>query len=277
MPQVFIALENTASAFGFKKHNTRNKPDTPKKSSKVQAASAKKYEARQEMAAAVNFDPRVDSSEGKGDANIRLTVDMISTKRGYSYGSAGSLPSLFKRLGFEADKTGKPFDTVVFLGHGNAGLMTAGLGRTPLDKMDALKGKHPQTLAAFNADKRMINVSDENRQHWGATFESNRKHLASNRRTGVLSILFMGCATGNMSVKSMRILPQVVASALVSLLECSVICYGADRLIENAELESALTNLETITEAVAGQGGISGSYALPNSTVSLAWHRANVV
>jgi hypothetical protein len=145
MPNVFIALENAASAFGYKKLNTSNKPGkTKSKADKV--SSDRKYGDRKAMAAEVGYAPTEDASEGKGEGNIHLIVKMVASRKGYKLGVSGSLPSMFKRLAFEAAK-GSAFDTLVFMGHGNTGLMTVGLGQAPADKLAALKAKHAKTYA----------------------------------------------------------------------------------------------------------------------------------
>ncbi len=271
MPHVFIALENTASAFGLKKGNTKNKPESKVNVSK-QAEKAKEqvYQQRRELAEKLDFDFKKDASEGFGEDNIHFIVRTLASKRGYSYGVAGSLPSLFKRLSFEASQQKLPFDTLIFLGHGNAGLMTVGLGRFPANEL-----KNEREKALLQLDKRMINVSDDSKAHWTQTFRDHRDSLGVGKADKVLHIVFMGCATGNMSEVSFKVLPKVTSAAISELLNCDVICYGADRLIENKELEAAIAHIETITSEAASSGALQGSISLEHSDASLEWYRKN--
>lgn len=268
MPHVFIALENTASAFGFKKGNTSNKPDDKRKPAKAVKEKEKTYERRRELAKTLEFDYKTDPSEGSGEGNIRFIVGNLASKRGFSYGIAGSLPSLFKRLSFEASQKALPFDTLIFLGHGNTGLMTVGMGRFPASEL-----KRANDFDLMQLEKRMINVSDDNKKHWIETFNEHRTALTVSKSDKVLHILFMGCATGNKSETSFKVLPMVVSAAISELLRCSVICYGADRLIGNKELEAAISNIEAITSEAAGSGNLQGSIQLEDSKASLEWYR----
>ena len=275
MPRVFIALENAASAFGFKANNTSNKPDAGKKlSKKDETARALKYKQRRDLAEKIEFDPLTDASEGKGENNIHFIAKMLASKHGYSLGTAGSLPSIFKRLKFEAGQKKMSFDTLIFLGHGNTGLMTVGMGHVPVTKLEEAKGSK-KIMEGYDADKRMINVSDESKAHWTETFDDARDCLSVDKTNNVLHVVFMGCATGNQSEKSYKILPKVVSVALAELLKIDVICYGADRLIENSELESAISHIGSITDAAGSSGAAAGSEALSGSEASLEWHRAN--
>jgi hypothetical protein len=276
MPRVFIALENAASAFGHKGKNTANKPKPAKKPTKrEEQAKTLKYARRLEMAKKVGYNPNADASEGKDEENIHFVVKMICARTGFSYGTAGSLPSLFKRLKFEAGQKRMSFDTLIFLGHGNVGVMTVGMGQAPTDKMEALKGKDKQVYGDYNAEKRMINVSDTSKAHWLETFSENRDCLGVDQANEVLHVFFLGCATGNQSEATFKILPQTVSQALAELLRIDVICYGADSLIENAELENVIVNIGAITDTVGGSGGLKGSQPLNNTAVSLEWYRRN--
>lgn len=270
MPQVFIALENTASAFGLKKGNTSNKPESKAPSKQAQKAKEQVYERRRELAEALEFDYKRDPSEGTGENNIRFIVSNLASKRGFSYGVAGSLPSLFKRLSFEAKQKKLPFDTLIFLGHGNTGLMTVGLGRFPASEIKKEKDRDLMDL-----DKRMINVSDDSKKHWTQTFNEHRDALAVSKSDKVLHILFMGCATGNKSEVSFKVLPQIVSAAVSALLDCDVICYGADQLIENKELEAAISHIEAITSEAASSNALQGCISLKDSAASLEWYRKN--
>lgn len=271
MPQVFIALENTASAFGLKKANTQNKPESKANVSKhAEKAKEQVYQQRRDLAEKLGFDFKKDSSEGFGENNIHFIVRTLASKRGYSYGVAGSLPSLFKRLSFEANQKKLPFDTLIFLGHGNTGLMTVGLGRFPAHEL-----KHERDQELLQIEKRMINVSDDSKAHWTQTFHDHKSSLGVGKADKVLHIMFMGCATGNMSDISFKVLPKVTSAAISALLDCDVICYGADRLIENKELEAAISHVEAITSEAASSGALQGSISLDGSEASLEWYRKN--
>jgi len=272
MSRVFIALENTASAFGLKGGNSKNVPAKEKKPGwKVaEQKKAQAYEDRKALADRLGFDYKKDDTEGRQEKNIRFIVQQLANQRGHSYGIAGSLPSLFKRLSFDANRKGQSFDTVVFLGHGHSGVMTVGLGRFPLAEQDE---------KLLNAQKRMINVSDPNKALWTETFHENREAL---NLGGVLHILFLGCKTAEQSSLSYKTLPKVVASALSQKLQCDVICYGTDQEIVNEEIVVAIGNIKKITDAASG-GGLHGSIGLAEyddeleSITNLDWHRVNHV
>lgn len=264
MPRVFIALENMASAFGFKKHNTHMDDKKPSKE------SVEKYKGRIALAEKAEVQYKTDSSEGKADNNIHFIVKMVAAKRGFRYGTAGSLTSLMKRMEIERGNSGGTFNVLVFLGHGNTGLMTTGLGNLDFHQMEksATKKNEKQVIDGFNIENRMINVSKENKSVWIETFQKYGDCLDRE----LVHIMFMGCATGNQSETSFKWLPKTVAKALAAALNRSVICYGTDKLIENSEMESALTNIGTITETVErAKDALTDEVGLPGTKANLKW------
>jgi hypothetical protein len=130
---MFIAIENAASAYGYKRKNTPKKPTTTRTKSaqkKRDEANEIKYKARQELAEAVGFDPKVDESEG----NFLFEARMFAEKHKdlCRYGVSGSLRSMLKRAAFECENGGLTFHTLVLVGHGNTSTNAASFsgGRT---------------------------------------------------------------------------------------------------------------------------------------------------
>ena len=272
---MFIAIENMASAYGYKKKNTANKAVTTYRSRGAQKsaenANAAKYEARQKLATAVGFNPKVDESE----QDFLFTARMFAEKRKERcrYGISGSLRSMFKRMAFECENTkGLKFDTLVFVGHGNTGVMTIGLGVTPVDKYDKITNrKHQETLDGLNLDNRMINV--QNRETWGGQFTECRDCFAADRRDSTFHLIFAGCSTGNLSEISFKHLTKVAAKVLAPILNCTVNAYGTDNVIENDEIIYILEHIEVIKATATG-----GTGSIPIETdagVNLDWFKRN--
>lgn len=264
---MFAAIENMGSAYGFKGDNTQNKAIVKRKgtaATRYEAEKERLYQARKALAAAAEFDPSQDSSIGDFVVSTRMFMD--KRKDRWRYGIAGSLKSLLKRVAFESDNGRMTFDTLVFIGHGNTGLMTVGMGCTPLKRLEEVRGgRHQQTLEGLNMDQRMINV--QNTESWGALFTEHRECFAPRRNDRTFHIVFAGCSTGNKSKRSLMHLTHVVAESLSVIFECTVNAYGTDNEIVNDDILEILGNMETIISSAAG---VSGSYPL-NSGVNLDW------
>ncbi|TCO80722.1 hypothetical protein EV699_11257 [Plasticicumulans lactativorans] len=265
---MFIAIENMGSAFGHKDSNTRNKPEV-KGQNKTQlqrhaTAKEKLYEERRALAKSAGFDPRFDPSEG----NFLFAAKLLAEKRKDTcrYGVAGSLKSLLKRAAFEAQNARTTFDTLMFVGHGNTGVMTVGIGCMPLDQLQSVKGRKAQeTFDGLKLDNRMINVA--NSDTWLGLFDEHRACFAPSRGDDTFHVVFAGCSTGNKSEKSYKHLTHVAAAALANLFQCQVNAYGTDDEITNDEIEEIITFIETIKGSATGG---SGSYALKTG-VNLDW------
>ncbi|MBN6149155.1 hypothetical protein JR065_02280 [Xanthomonas sp. AmX2] len=271
---MFLAIENMASAYGYKQSNTRsgdkNKNKNNKKKNKKGGAPARKsgkdaiYQARRALAEAVDFDPEKDDSVGDFIFCVKMFAEQNKDK--CRYGVAGSLNSLLKRIAIECKSGGMTFDTLVFAGHGNTGVMTVGMGCTPLGKMEQLKQpEHQAALAGLQMDRRMINV--QNTQTWQDMFKAHRECFTPSRLDDTFHVIFAGCSTGNMSESSYRHLTHVVAEQLSSVLGCRVNAYGTDDEIVNDDILDILKSMGTIKTSATGA---NGSYRLP-SGVSLDW------
>ncbi|MDR6675170.1 hypothetical protein [Xanthomonas sp. 1678] len=267
---MFLAIENMASAYGYKQNNTHGGGKKHKKNKKKGQAAARKdgkdkvYEARRALAKAVDFDPENDDSVG--DFLFRVKMFAEKNQDRCRYGIAGSLNSLLKRIAIECENGGMTFDTLVFAGHGNTGVMTVGMGCTPLGKMEQLKqSNHQKALAGLEMDRRMINV--QNIQTWQDMFRAHRECFAPSRLDETFHVIFAGCSTGNMSESSCRHLTHVVAEQLSSVLGCKVNAYGTDNEIVNDDIDDILKNMKAIK---ASATGANGSYLL-QSRVSLDW------
>jgi hypothetical protein len=269
---MFIAIENMGSAYGYKQANTSNKgPGTVRKPFQQKAydkMKAEQYEARQAVASVLGFNPREDSSEGKGDENIFFAARTFAERNPDTcrYGVSGSLRSMFKRAAFECQNArGLTFDTLVFVGHGNTGLMCVGLGCSPVNELREAKGKHKAVAAAMKLDERMINV--KNTESWSALFEEHKGCFSPDRQYGTFHVVFAGCSTGNQSETSYKFLTHVVAETLAEVFNCPVNGYGPDNEITNQEILEILGKINDIKSSTIGD---SGTYDLETG-VGLEW------
>jgi hypothetical protein len=268
---MFIAIENMGSAYGYKSKNTENKQpaDHGGKGQQRSHAKAKEevFKARRELADAIGFNPKKDESEG----SFLFDAKMFAEKRKDTccYGICGSLTGMLKRVEFECANTrGLKFDTLVFVGHGNAGVMTVGMGCTPLNEYRELtQRKQKNVLDGMNMEKRMINV--QNKETWSEQFRIHQDCFKPDRDHDTFHVLFAGCSTGNLTKLSHKHLTNVVAKTLAKLFQCNVNAYGTDKTIENDEILHILTNIETIK---GGATGVSGTYVLnERQNINLDW------
>src|SRR5258707_381543 len=77
-PMMFIAIENAASAYGYKKKNTENTPRIKRSKTELkryEERNQKKYEPRQQLAESVGFNPRKDESEGSFLFDARMFAE----------------------------------------------------------------------------------------------------------------------------------------------------------------------------------------------------------
>ena len=252
----FIAIENMASAYGYKGKNTKNKPEkefrnTGQKNAYERTKNAL-YENRRKLAEAVGFDPQKDPSE----QNFLFHAQMFTTKRKdrIRHGICGSLNSMLKRIQFECTNTRNlKFDTLVFVGHGNAGLMTIGIGCTPDDKYAKQKqGKLKQTYEGLNIGDRLMHV--KNQETWSEKFRAHKDCFKPDDQN-TFHLFFAGCSTGNLYEGTFRHLTEVAAETLAPMLNCNVNAYGTDRTIENTEILFILENLDQIKSKAKGDKG----------------------
>lgn len=235
MNDVFICIENAGSTFNVgKDKHTRKLTDTKKPSKTAKKSSLKKYNSRKEWVSNTDFKIGKDESEG----SFRYDVQAVAAKHHYTVIIAGSLPGFMKRIAWECENNKSlSCDTLVLYGHGNAGIMTTGLGQIPLHPDDE---DGAQTL---NAKKRSINVS--NSPIWTAQFDDNRALFPD--EAGTFHVFLLGCFTANQA-STREQLPRAVAEKLHKTLGCKVVAYGTNVGMDNAAVEVVLNNLRTIKE-----------------------------
>lgn len=259
----FIAIENMASAYGFKDKNTTNKParefESRGQQNRQRRLKQEIFEKRRALAEAVDFNPRKDPSE----KDFLFVAQMFAAKRHdkLRYGICGSLNGMLKRMQFECANGRLKFDTLVFVGHGNAGLMTVGIGCTPLADYESLKEKtQKRTLEGLDLDGRMMNVL--NADTWAGKFKAHIDCFKPDRENNTFHLFFAGCSTGNMGKRTHLHLTELAAETLAPMLACSVNAYGTDSTVENTEILFILENLEHIKSSATG---VSGSYSIGNN------------
>ena len=265
---MFIAVENMASAYGDKSANTDNKPivrpqgkQSKKEQQRQQDSKQPVYEARKKLAKNLNYE-----IEDRAAGNIFSIVQRFVSKNQNlcRYGIAGSLPSMLKRLAFESANMNCKFDTLVFVGHGNTGIMTVGLGSGP----DLLREEHSERLSdkqqAIVDDMKLENrkITIQNQDTWVAEFDKVKQSFTADK-DGIFHVMFAGCCTGNLSEKSYRFITHKVAKKLAGLLNCTVNAYGMRESINNAHVMETLEDIDKIKgSAPANPGGPEGTYIL---------------
>jgi len=270
---MFIAIENQASAYGDKKLNTTNKLTVKRTYAQQKRHEKEKqvqYKERLQVAQQYQFNYKDDPADLK---------EMIFGAQNFykkhqdkcRYGVSGSLLSMLKRVKFESENSRTKFDTLVFVGHGGSGVMTIGMGASPMELHQAPDKASPKTTNAIEqmgSENRMMNVKNTNT--WLGLFRDHKECFSPDRDNNTFHVVFAGCSTGNQSTKSIKYLTHEAAKELADVLKCKVNAYGADDVIKNSHVDKILDNIETIKGMSTGQ---AGSYPLSTNdgNVNLVW------
>jgi hypothetical protein len=257
MGETFIALENPESWLGYKDGNlpAKPKPELVLKGSRAERREQERVFEREmrELAHAVEekYGPRrtfVESTFGSLD-NTATTLDRQAVLEGTSkrasmhVASTGSLPSMMKRLAaFATEGRGRRFDTLVFVGHGDEGDMSVGIGHLP----EARTARGKEFAQGIRADTRVMTV--KNPDTWAAEFLRVNQYLEVDPSSGRLHVFLVGCATALHAngIGGVTTLPRLMANRLATDLNMSMAVYGTTQEITPKETRKIIDELDTI-------------------------------
>jgi hypothetical protein len=278
MGLTFIAVENPLGMLGKKGMNVPRGARHAKASKKHEREMAAQYEAekkdvrekRERVLLNSGYDLEKDTSR---ESDAELAEDFEKRSSGtVKRAVAGSLVALFSRLeqyalgnpggrgkgkakGRSKQKRGRDtpddegevahtFDTLIFLGHGDIGSMSVGIGKVNIP------GDVEGARELFQADKREI--AHHNVDAWKSHFLRVRRCLSA---TGPIHIFLLGCSTGELEKlpsHGYTSLVKIVATTLAAAFNTTVVAYGPTSEIGDKETAKVLNEIDEIkSQAIA--------------------------